>query len=61
MTTDAKRPPQTLVLPFPMRGGAYIAQPVIPRDMTKAEASRLCAFITAMIRTDEPPAVAPPA
>jgi hypothetical protein len=33
-----------LALPFPLRPG-YLAQVVIPRDMTKAEASRLCAFI----------------
>lgn len=34
----------SLALPFPMRHG-FLAQIVIPRDMTKAEASRLCAFI----------------
>lgn len=34
----------SLALPFPMRQG-FLAQIVIPRDMTKAEASRLCAFI----------------
>jgi hypothetical protein len=33
-----------LALPFPLRAG-YLAQIVIPRDMTKAEAARLCAFI----------------
>lgn len=33
-----------LALPFPLRPG-YLAQVVIPRDMTKAEAIRLCAFI----------------
>jgi len=33
-----------LALPFPLRAG-YLAQVVIPRDMTKAEAGRLCAFI----------------
>lgn len=33
-----------LALPFPLRPG-YLAQVVIPRDMTKAEAGRLCAFI----------------
>ncbi len=57
MTTDAKRPPQTLALPFPMRGGAYIAQIVIPRDMTAAEANRLCAFIKTLVCADEPPVV----
>jgi hypothetical protein len=33
-----------LAMPFPLRPG-YLAQIVIPRDMTKAEAGRLCAFI----------------
>ncbi len=34
----------SLAMPFPLRVG-YLAQIVIPRDMTKAEAVRLCAFI----------------
>lgn len=33
-----------LAMPFPLRPG-YLAQVVIPRDMTKGEAARLCAFI----------------
>lgn len=33
-----------LALPFPLRPG-YLAQVVIPIDMTKDEANRLCAFI----------------
>ncbi|CAI8879184.1 hypothetical protein [Burkholderia ambifaria] len=33
-----------LALPFPLRPG-YLAQVVIPIDMTKDEADRLCAFI----------------
>jgi hypothetical protein len=33
-----------LAMPFPLRPG-YLAQVVIPRDMKKAEAARLCAFI----------------
>jgi hypothetical protein len=33
-----------LALPFPLRPG-YLAQVVIPIDMTKGEADRLCAFI----------------
>lgn len=33
-----------LVMPFPLRPD-YLAQVVIPRDMTKVEAQRLCAFI----------------
>lgn len=36
-----------LVLPFPLRPD-YLAQVVIPRDMTKDEATRLCAFIQAL-------------
>lgn len=36
-----------LVLPFPLRPD-YLAQIVIPRDMTKDEAGRLCAFIQAL-------------
>lgn len=36
-----------LVLPFPLRPN-YLAQIVIPRDMTKDEAQRLCAFIQAL-------------
>lgn len=39
----------SLCLPFPMREGKYLAQIVIPRDMTKAEAERLCAFIRSLI------------
>lgn len=60
MTTDEKLPTQSLVLPFPMRGGKYMAQIVIPRDMTVAEANRLCAFITSLCHADEPPVVAHP-
>ena len=33
-----------LAMPFPLRPG-YLAQVVIPRDMKKTEAARLCAFI----------------
>jgi hypothetical protein len=36
-----------LALPFPLRPG-YLAQVIIPRDMTKAEAARLCAFISTL-------------
>lgn len=36
-----------LALPFPLRPN-YLAQVVIPRDMTKDEANRLCAFIQAL-------------
>lgn len=37
-----------LVLPFPLRPG-YNAQIVIPADMTKEEADRLCAFVRALV------------
>lgn len=36
-----------LALPFPLRPN-YLAQVVIPRDLTKDEATRLCAFIQAL-------------
>lgn len=36
-----------LVLPFPLRAD-YLAQIVIPRDLKKDEADRLCAFIQAL-------------
>lgn len=37
----------SLVLPFPLRPG-FLAQVVIPRDLTKDEAARLCNFIQAL-------------
>ena len=36
-----------LVMPFPLRSD-YLAQIVIPRDLKKVEADRLCAFIQAL-------------
>lgn len=39
MATEAN-----LALPYPLRPG-YLAQVIIPRDMKKVEAARLCAFI----------------
>lgn len=39
--------PTSLVLPFPLRPD-FAAQIILPRDMTKAEADRLCAFIQAL-------------
>jgi hypothetical protein len=36
-----------LALPFPLRPG-YLAQVVIPRDMTTEEAERLCVFIRSL-------------
>lgn len=37
----------SLMLPFPLRP-AFLAQLIVPRDMTKDEAARLCAFIQAL-------------
>lgn len=37
----------SLALPFPLRPG-FLAQIVIPRDLSKPEADRLCAFIQAL-------------
>ena len=37
----------SLVLPFPLRP-SFLAQIVIPRDLTKDEATRLCTFIQAL-------------
>lgn len=39
----------SLCLPFPMRDGRYMAQIVIPRDLTQAEADRLCAFVQTLV------------
>lgn len=39
-----------LVMPFPLRAD-YLAQIVIPRDLKKDEADRLCAFIQALATT----------
>lgn len=36
-----------LAMPFPLRAN-YLAQVVIPRDLTREEADRLCAFIQAL-------------
>lgn len=38
---------QSMVYPFPLRH-RYLAQIVVPRDMTKEEAARLCAFINSL-------------
>ena len=43
----------SLMLPFPLRP-AFLAQLIIPRDLSQDEANRLCAFIQAL-------AIAPPA
>ena len=42
------------VLPFPMRAD-FLAQIIIPRDMTNQEAERLCAFIRAFVSTRNAP------
>jgi hypothetical protein len=36
-----------MAYPFPLRPG-YLAQIVVPRDMSKAEADRLCAFVLSL-------------
>ena len=33
---------------FPMRKGSYLAQIVLPRDLSQEEADRLCSFIKAL-------------
>jgi hypothetical protein len=38
---------ETLCMPFPLRPG-YLAQVVVPRDMTRDEAERLCAFVNSL-------------
>lgn len=43
----------SLAIPFPLRP-TFLAQVVIPRDLTKDEARRLCAFIEALAQ-DPPP------
>lgn len=37
----------SLMMPFPLRSN-FLVQIIIPRDMTKDEASRLCTFISAL-------------
>lgn len=38
----------SLMMPFPLRP-QFLAQIIIPRDLTKDEATRLCAFIQALV------------
>lgn len=45
--TSALATSASLALPFPMREG-YTAQIVVPRDMTHAEAQRLCEFVKSL-------------
>ncbi len=42
------RPVKMLVLPFPMKNA--MAQLVVPRNLTKAEADRLCAFVQSLVQ-----------
>lgn len=37
---------QALCLPFPL--GHFMVQLVVPRDMTQAEADRICAFVQSL-------------
>lgn len=49
--TDALSP---LVLPFPIREH-FMAQIVIPSNMTKVEAERLCAFVQSLAQPQPEP------
>ena len=42
------RPVPMLVLPFPMKNA--MAQLVVPRNLTQAEADRLCAFVQSLVQ-----------
>lgn len=42
----------SLALPFNLRPG-YLAQIVVPLDMTKQEAERLCAFIKSLAQPEQ--------
>ena len=51
MLSDDERPVhpvKMLVLPFPMKGA--MAQLVVPRNLTQAEADRLCAFVQSLVQ-----------
>ena len=57
MTDDLRRASSvkavpSLALPFPLRPG-YMAQLIIPRDLTTADADRLCAFIRSLVAPHE--------
>ena len=41
----------SLCLPFPIQSGddRFMAQVVVPRNMSEAEADRLCAFIKTLV------------
>lgn len=40
---------QTIALPIPLEGGRYLAQLVVPRDLRKEEADKLCAVLQAFV------------
>lgn len=42
----------SLCLPFPLRGGAFMAQLVIPRDLKRHEAEGLSKFLHALVIPD---------
>ena len=44
--------PPRLCMSYPLRPD-YVAQVVVPRDMTTEEAQRLCAFVQALVMPDE--------
>lgn len=45
---------KSLCLPFPLRPG-YEAQIVIPRDLTRSEADRLCVFVMSLAQAPSTP------
>lgn len=45
-----------LCLPFPLRGGAFMAQVVIPRDLRRHEAEGLSKFLHALVIPEPSPA-----
>ena len=46
--------PKRMCFDYPLRPG-FLAQVVLPRDMTSAEATRICAFIQTLAQTDREP------
>lgn len=37
---------------YPLRAGAYLAQVMVPPDMSEAEAERLCVFVRSLVKHD---------
>ena len=58
VTMPSQTPSGALPMPFPLRPD-FLAQLVLPRDLTADEAKRLSAFITALV-VDFKPAAEPP-